>query len=102
MKQLKVRVIKKFGRCPHEVGDSWKTAYALIKPTGNTNLCDDAHYSLIPYLGMAAGNARSWETDGKWRIHCPSKSGVVFEIETLDIEHKWPENDSWAKTPHDE
>ncbi len=99
LKKLKIKVIKKSGRCPHEVGDTWETDYTLIKPSGRTNLCDDAHYSLIPYLGMAAGNAKSWEKDGKWKIHCPSKSGIVFEIEILDNEHSWPKDDSWAKIP---
>ncbi len=97
MKHLRIRVIEKIGQCPHKVGDMWETPYALIKPVGNdSKLCDDAHYTIIPYLSMAAGGARSWEKDGKWRIHCPSKSGVVFEIEPLEKEHHWPEDSSWS------
>jgi uncharacterized repeat protein (TIGR04076 family) len=97
MKHLKISVIQKNGRCPHNVGDTWKTSYTLIKPVGNSILCDDAHYALIPYLGMASGDASSWETDGKWRIHCPSKSGIIFEISILDEEHSWPTDSSWSK-----
>ena len=97
MKKLQITVIQKSGRCPHNVGDNWKTSYALIKPVGGTILCDDAHHTLIPYLGMASGDAHSWETDGKWRIHCPSKSGVVFEITVLKEEHSWPNDSSWSE-----
>ncbi len=87
MKHLKIRVIQKKGKCPHNVGDVWETPYALMTPRG---FCDDAHYVLIPYLSMAAGGGKSWEKDGKWRIHCPSKTGIVLEIERLEKKHKWP------------
>jgi len=94
MKHLKIRVIQKNGRCPHNIGDTWEIPYALMKPR---SMCDDAHYVLIPYLGMAAGGGTSWEEDGKWRIHCPSKTGIIFEIERLDENHKWPTDHSWAE-----
>ena len=68
-----------------------------MKPTGKTILCDDAHHVLTPYLAMASAGAASWETDGKWRIHCPSKSGIVFEITTLEKEHSWPTDSSWSE-----
>ena len=97
MQHLRIRVIQKLGKCPHNVGETWDTPYALIKPTGKTVLCDDAHYVLIPYLSIAAGDSRSWETDGIWRIHCPSKTGVIFEIEALEKEHRWPENSDWSQ-----
>jgi uncharacterized repeat protein (TIGR04076 family) len=97
MEHLRIRVSKKHGKCPHNIGETWDTPYALIKPAGKTILCDDAHYVLIPYLGMAAGGDHSWETDGVWRIHCPSKTGIIFEIEALKIEHQWPENSEWSK-----
>ena len=97
MKYLRIEVIEKNGRCPHKVGDVWETPYSLIKPEGASVLCDDAHYSLIPYLSMAAGDARSWEKDGVWRIHCPSKTGVVFEIKLLEQEHQWPKDSSWSE-----
>ena len=97
MKHLKVTIIKKSGRCPHNLGDTWETPYVLMKPVGSSILCDDAHYALIPYLSMASGGATSWESDGKWRIHCPSKSGVVFEIEALEKEHSWPSDSSWSE-----
>ncbi len=97
MKHLRVKVHQKLGKCPHIVGESWETPYAFMKPTGKTILCDDAHYVLIPYLGMAAGGARSWEKDGIWRIHCPSKTGIIFEIEPLDTDHQWPANSDWSK-----
>jgi uncharacterized repeat protein (TIGR04076 family) len=97
MKHLRVKVIEKSGRCPHEVGDMWETPYSLIKPVGDSILCDDAHYTLIPYLSMAAGGSTSWEKDGIWRIHCPSKKGVVFEIQVLETEHQWPKDSSWSK-----
>ncbi len=96
MKYLRIQVIEKHGKCPHNIDDHWETPYALIKPTGKTILCDDAHYVLIPYLGMASGGAQSWEVDGTWKIHCPSKSGIIFEIEVLDKIHKWPENSEWS------
>lgn len=89
MKHLRIKVIQKTGKCPHSIGDTWETPYSLMKPKG---LCDDAHYVLIPYLGMAAGLAPSWEKDGIWRIHCPSRLGVIFEIEPTDQEHEWPES----------
>lgn len=88
MKHLRITVRDKQGKCPHQIGDSWTTPYSLIKPK---SLCDDAHYVLIPYLSMAAGGGTSWEEDGKWLIHCPSKSGIIFEIESLDKKHHWPE-----------
>ena len=94
MKHIKIKVIQKYGKCPHRVGDSWEIPYALMKPEG---MCDDAHYVLIPYLSMAAAGGTSWEKDGIWRIHCPSKTGIVFEIERLEKNHKWPEAYSWAK-----
>ena len=99
MKHLKITLIEKIGRCPHSVGDTWKTPYSLMKPVGKNILCDDAHYTLIPYLSMASGGACSWEIDGKWRIHCPSKSGVVFEITSLEEEHSWPNDSSWSERP---
>ncbi|MFX1513302.1 MAG: TIGR04076 family protein [Promethearchaeota archaeon] len=89
MKHLRIRIIQKTGKCLHNVGDTWETPYALNRPEG---LCDDAHYVLIPYLCMAAGSAKSWETDGKWRIHCPSKKGIIFEIEVTDRNHQWPDS----------
>ena len=97
MHYLLLTVIQKTGRCPHNVGDTWKTPYALMKPAGESILCDDAHYTLIPYLGMASGDAHSWEADGKWRIHCPSKTGIVFEITVLEDEHSWPSDSYWSK-----
>ena len=96
MRHLRIRVISKFGSCPHNIGDTWETPYAFMKPEG---LCNDAHYALIPYLAMAASSALSWEKDGKWRIHCPSKSGVVFEIETTEKDHHWPEEFSHGIEP---
>lgn len=89
MKHLRINVKEKNGKCPHKVGDSWETSYSFMKPKG---LCDDAHYVLIPYLSMAAGGGKSWEEDGKWLIHCPSKSGIIFEIKATDEEHQWPTN----------
>ena len=97
MKHLRIKVIEKSGRCPHNIGDFWETPYSLIKPVGDSNLCDDAHYTLIPYLSMAAGGSDSWEKDGIWRIHCPSKKGVVFEILVLEINHIWPKDSSWSE-----
>ncbi|MFX0086741.1 MAG: TIGR04076 family protein [Candidatus Hodarchaeota archaeon] len=94
MKELRIRVIEKNGKCPHNIGDEWSTPYALMKPRG---LCSDAHYVLVPYLGMAAGGAPSWEEDKKWRIHCPSKSGIIFEIKPLEKNHKWPTDFSWVE-----
>ena len=94
MKQLRIKLVKKTGKCPHNIGDNWEIPYSLMKPK---SLCDDAHYVLIPYLSMAAGGGTSWEKDGKWRIHCPSKTGVIFEIECLEEDHMWPENSSWAE-----
>lgn len=94
MKHLRIKVIQKTGKCPHNVGDIWEIPYALMHPKG---LCNDAHYVLIPYLSMAAGGAKSWEKDGKWCIHCPSKTGVIFEIELLEKDHKWPEDFSWIE-----
>ncbi|NHJ02711.1 MAG: TIGR04076 family protein [Candidatus Heimdallarchaeota archaeon] len=94
MKYLKIKLISKFGRCPHNVGDEWEIPYALMKPDG---LCDDAHYSMVPYLSMAASGGKSWEKDGVWKIHCPSKSGVVFEIiPIIEKDHEWPVDMSWA------
>ena len=97
LKHLQITLIQKTGRCPHNVGDTWNTPYTLMKPVGESILCDDAHYTLIPYLGMASGGAHSWETDGKWRIHCPSKSGVVFEITVLEEDHNWPNDSTWSE-----
>ncbi len=94
MKKLRIKLVKKTGKCPHNIEDSWKIPYSLMKPKG---LCDDAHYVLIPYLSMAAGGGTSWEKDGKWRIHCPSKTGVIFEIECLEEDHMWPEDSSWVE-----
>ncbi|MHA1967677.1 MAG: TIGR04076 family protein [Candidatus Hodarchaeales archaeon] len=98
MKHLKIRVIQKNGKCPHNVGDEWEIPYALMKPR---DLCDDAHYVLIPYLSMAAGGGTSWEKDGVWRIHCPSKTGIILEIVRLDKNHKWPEDSSWLEKRKD-
>jgi uncharacterized repeat protein (TIGR04076 family) len=94
LKQLKIKVISKTGKCPHAVGDSWETPYSLKKPKG---LCSDAHYVLIPYLGMVSCGASSWEEDGRWKIHCPSQSGVVFELSQAVTDHKWPDDFSWAE-----
>jgi uncharacterized repeat protein (TIGR04076 family) len=87
MNELKITVVTKYGECPHKVGDSWQLPYALIHPKG---LCHDAHYALLPYLGIASAGGKSWEKDGTWLIHCPSKKGVVFKIERLDEKHVWP------------
>jgi len=95
MKHLRIKLIWKMGKCPHNIGDEWTLPYALMRPEG---LCNDAHYAMTPYLSMAASGGRSWEEDGVWRIHCPSKTGVVFEITPIiEKDHKWPENSSWAK-----
>lgn len=88
MNELEITLVTKTGKCPHEEGDTWRIPYALCHPEG---LCHDAHYVLIPYLSMAASGGKSWEKDGSWLIHCPSKKGVVFKIQRRQKKHEWPE-----------
>ena len=76
---LAVRVVEKNGKCRHDLGDvhEFRDPYAI--PEG---LCPAASLSLQPYLWRCALGFPSWEAGEPqtYRIHCPSRTGVVFEM----------------------
>jgi len=76
---LRVEVIEKTGRCPHEVGDVFEYRDPYARPEG---LCHAAGRALEPYLWRSALGFPSWEPGepGTYRIHCPSRTGIVLEL----------------------
>ena len=80
LKTVKVTLIEKFGKCHHEVGDSFLYIHPMFRPVG---ICGVAAYSFEPYVQRCSTNVPSWEDDDSsvYRIHCPSKMGTIWSIE---------------------
>lgn len=82
-KPLEATVIEKRGKCkPYELGDRFKVPSPFYWPRP----CSSAWLSTWPYVIAAGFGYKSWEEDDSsvFKISCPSKKGVVFEIRSID------------------
>lgn len=77
--RLKATVIEKRGHCEvFELGDTFDIQSPFYWPRP----CSAVWLSLWPYIIAAGFGYRSWEKNDStvFRISCPSKKGLVFEI----------------------
>jgi uncharacterized repeat protein (TIGR04076 family) len=74
-----VRMIKKDGKCAHELGDTFYFENPYEKPR---DLCNALLHVLDLYTWRVVLGFPSWEEDSEhiYRIHCPSKKGTVWEM----------------------
>jgi len=76
---IEIRMIEKTGRCRHEVGDVFIYDSPYKRPEG---VCHALLHVLELYIWRVELEFPSWEDDDRnvYRIHCPSKTGTVWEI----------------------
>ena len=88
---LEASVVEKRGRCDlYELGENfdisnpfyWEEAPSQDSTGYGHKLCTAAQFATLPYVIAAGFGYKSWEADDPkvFRISCPSKKGVVFEI----------------------
>lgn len=79
---IQVSMVEQSGNCCHGLGDTflYKTPYE--KPAG---LCNALMHVLDLYTWRVTLGFPSWEEDDEcvFRIHCPSKTGTVWEMRTV-------------------
>jgi len=82
---LVVRLVDKYGRCAHEVGDEFVYETPYDAPP---QLCHALAHVLDLYLWRVALGFPSWEADDSriYRVHCPSKRGTVWELRKAEVE----------------
>ncbi|MHC4559915.1 MAG: hypothetical protein ACYTFW_19285 [Planctomycetota bacterium] len=76
---IEVKMVKKYGRCSHELGDTFCFKNPYDKPR---QLCNALLHVLDLYTWRLELGFPSWEADDEnvYRIHCPSKNGTVWEM----------------------
>jgi len=74
-----VRMIRKDGRCAHELGGTFRFGDPYEKPVG---LCNALLHVLDLYTWRVVLGFPFWERDdgSVYRIHCPSETGTVWEM----------------------
>lgn len=82
IKPVKVTLLEKTGRCPHEVGDSFDYYHPLFRPQG---VCGAAAYAMEVFIQRCSDGIPSWDKDSpeNYFIHCPSKKGTIWKIERI-------------------
>jgi len=77
---IRITMVEKHEKCPHEVGDefTYETPY---KPPAGVE-CHALLHVLELYTWRVALGFPSWEDGdrGVYRIHCPAKRGTVWEL----------------------
>ncbi len=78
-----VRMVRKDGKCNHELGDTFHLKNPYDKPPG---LCTALQHVLDLYTWRVALVFPSSEEDDEsvYRLHCPSKNGTVWEMSKAD------------------
>jgi uncharacterized repeat protein (TIGR04076 family) len=76
---IEVTMVRKDGKCPHNVGDTFVYENPYERPQG---LCHALVHVLDLYTWRVVLGFPSWEADDEtvYRIHCPSKTGTVWEM----------------------
>lgn len=89
---IEVRMIERYGKCKHEVGDAFRYDHPYNAPQG---ICHALLHVLDLYVWRVAMGFPSWEDDdrGVYRIHCPSKTGAVWEMRKCEAEPNLREED---------
>jgi len=79
---IQVTMVEQTGRCNHELGDTFFYKNPYEKPAG---LCNALMHVLDLYTWRVALGFPSWEEDDEsvYRIHCPSKTGTVWEMRAV-------------------
>lgn len=79
-----VKMIKKDGKCKHELGDTFYFRNPYEKPKG---LCNALLHVLDLYTWRVELGFPSWEKDNEniYRIHCPAKKGTVWEMQKANM-----------------
>lgn len=79
---LEIKMIKKYGKCKHEIGNVFHYSNPYDKPK---NACKALLHVLDLYTWRVALNFPSWEADDSsiHRIHCPAKNGSVWELRKI-------------------
>lgn len=82
LKTVKVTLIEKHGKCPHEVGDFFLYFHSMARPAG---ICGVAAHTLEPFVLRCSVNVPSWEENDPsvYLLHCPSKKGTIWKIEKV-------------------
>jgi uncharacterized repeat protein (TIGR04076 family) len=78
-------MIAKTGKCEHDVGDTFEYSTPYNRPEG---VCAAFLHVLDLYTWRVALGFPSWEEDDRrvFRIHCPSKTGTVWEMKRVASE----------------
>lgn len=76
---IRIRMIEKTGKCEHELGQTFEYSTPYNRPVG---VCAALLHVLDLYAWRVALGFPSWEDDDRrvFRIHCPSKTGTVWEM----------------------
>ncbi len=92
---IRIEMVEKIGTCKHSLGDTlfYKSPYA--KPEG---VCTALLHVLDLYAWRVALGFPSWEDDDRrvFRIHCPSRTGTVWEMRREDPEQDAGPNPDFA------
>ena len=84
---IQIRLIEKSGKCKHELGQTFQYSTPYAKPEG---VCAALLHVLDLYTWRVALGFPSWEDDDRrvFRIHCPSKTGTVWEMRRVDAQEE--------------
>ncbi len=80
---LRITIVEKNGKCPHNIGDTFIFPHPYKRPEG---VCYALLHIVELYTWRCALGFPSWEADDRtvYRIHCPSKKGTVWELRRLE------------------
>ena len=74
MNKVKVTMVEKRGKCPHNVGDSFEFG-GFRTVEGMCIAAANAIYPALSGMIFAGGDAR--------QVSCPSKKGTVWEVKVV-------------------
>lgn len=80
---IEIKMIEKHSPCWHELGDTFEYAHPYRPPE---KVCPPLLDALAPFVWRVALGFPSWEDDDPkvWRIHCPFRTGTVWEVRRVE------------------
>jgi uncharacterized repeat protein (TIGR04076 family) len=80
--KIEIRLVEKIGECRHSLGDTYIYANPYKRPE---NVCFALLHVLDLYTWRVTLGYPSWNEDDRhvYRIHCPDRTGTVWEMRRI-------------------